>query len=101
VNFPVAVIIWIVYAIVYQQIENYVIQPQIQRRATAIEPFVVLIAVLFGATLFGIPGAILAIPTAASLQIAVREYMLYRREVLTAPIDGPRPPGPSEAPAPA
>jgi predicted PurR-regulated permease PerM len=101
VNFPVALIIWIIYAIVYQQIENYVIQPQIQRRATAIEPFVVLVAVLFGATLFGIPGAILAIPTAASLQIAVREYTLYRREVLTAPIDGPSPPstGPGEAPA--
>jgi predicted PurR-regulated permease PerM len=80
VNFPVGVIVWIVYAIVYQQIENYVIQPRIQSRATAVEPFVVLLAVLFGGTLFGIIGAILAIPAAASIQIAIREYVLFRRE---------------------
>jgi predicted PurR-regulated permease PerM len=100
VNFPVGLIIWIAYAIVYQQVENYLIQPQIQRRATAIEPFVVLVAVLFGSTLFGIPGAILAIPTAASLQIALREYLTYRREVLTAPIDGPPRPPKAGEPAP-
>lgn len=80
VNFPVGVIVWIIYAIVYQQIENYVIQPQIQRRAVAVEPIVILTAVLFGSTLFGVVGALLAIPAAASLQIAIREYLDYRRE---------------------
>ncbi len=58
------------------------IQPQIQRRAVAVEPFVVLVAVLFGGTLFGIIGALLAIPAAASIQIAIREWMAYRREVV-------------------
>ena len=82
VNFPVGLIVWVIYAIVYQQIENYVIQPQIQRRAVAVEPFVILVAVLFGATLFGVIGAILAIPIAASIQIAVREYIDYRRDAL-------------------
>ncbi len=92
VNFPVGVIIWVIWAIAYQQIENYVIQPQIQRRAVQVEPFVVLVAVLFGSTLFGILGAVLAIPTAATLQIVYREYRDYRRETLTAPIDtGPGP----------
>jgi predicted PurR-regulated permease PerM len=81
VNFPVALIVWVIYSIAYQQVENYVIQPQIQRRAVAVEPFVVLVAVLFGGTLFGIIGALLAIPAAASLQIAVREWIAYRREV--------------------
>ena len=81
VNFPVGLIVWIVYAIVYQQIENYVIQPQIQRRAVAVEPLVILVAVLFGSTLFGVPGALLAIPTAASIQIIVRELLDYRREL--------------------
>ena len=57
------------------------IQPQIQRRAVAVEPFIVLVAVLFGGTLFGIIGALLAIPAAASIQIAIREWMAYRREV--------------------
>jgi predicted PurR-regulated permease PerM len=84
VNFPIALIVWVVFAIVYQQVENYVIQPQIQRRATKIEAFVVLVAVLFGSTLFGVLGAILAIPTAASFQIAIHEYREYRRETLAA-----------------
>jgi predicted PurR-regulated permease PerM len=95
VNFPVGLIIWIVYAIVYQQIENYVIQPQIQRRAVAVEPFVILVAVLFGSTLFGVIGAILAIPVAASIQIAVREYALYRREVVGDTVGAPEAMGPT------
>ena len=80
VNFPVGVIIWVIWAIAYQQIENYVIQPQIQKRAVQVEPFIVLVAVLFGSTLFGVLGAVLAIPAAASLQIVWREYRDYRRE---------------------
>jgi predicted PurR-regulated permease PerM len=84
VNFPIALIIWVIFAIVYQQVENYLIQPQIQKRATKIEAFIVLVAVLFGSTLFGILGAILAIPAAASIQIAVHEYREYRREVEAA-----------------
>jgi predicted PurR-regulated permease PerM len=78
VNFPVGVIIWIVYAIAFQQIEDYVIRPQIQRRAVNVEPMVILIAVLFGSTLFGVIGALLAIPAAASLQIVIREFLDYR-----------------------
>jgi len=97
VNFPVGVIVWVVYAIVFQQIENYVIQPQIQRRAVAVEPFVILVAVLFGSTLFGVLGAILAIPAAASLQIALREYREYRREADV----GARTPSEGAAPTPA
>ena len=81
VNFPVALIVWVVFAIAYQQVENYVIQPQIQKRAVEVDPFVVLVAVLFGGTLFGIIGALLAIPAAASIQIAIREWMAYRREI--------------------
>jgi predicted PurR-regulated permease PerM len=84
VNFPVTLIIWVIFAIVYQQVENYLIQPQIQRRATKIEAFVVLVAVLFGSTLFGVLGAILAIPIAASIQIGIQEYRMYRSEVVAA-----------------
>ena len=89
VNFPVALIVWVIYSTAYQQIENYVIQPQIQRRAVAVEPFIVLVAVLFGGTLFGIIGALLAIPAAASIQIAIREWMAYRREVVEPPAPTP------------
>jgi predicted PurR-regulated permease PerM len=79
-DFPIDTIIWAIWAIVYQQLENTVIQPQIQRRAVDLNPFVVLVSVLFGSTLFGILGALLAIPFAASLQIAVMEWWQFRRE---------------------
>ncbi len=90
VNFPVALIIWVVFAIAYQQFENYVIQPQIQKRATEIEPFLVLVAVLFGSTLFGVMGAILAIPAAAAILITFHEWREYMRETGT-PDPGGRP----------
>ncbi len=103
VNFPVTLIIWVVFAIVYQQVENYVIQPQIQKRATKVEAFIILVAVLFGSTLFGVLGAILAVPFAASIQIAVAEYLEYRREVTAAEQEagGPTPAPPPEGPTPA
>ncbi|HEY7620642.1 MAG TPA: AI-2E family transporter [Solirubrobacteraceae bacterium] len=86
-DFPIDTIIWVIWAVIYQQLENSVIQPQIQRRAVDLNPFVTLVAVLFGSTLFGILGALLAIPFAAALQIAVMEWWRYRQEmrVLAAP----------------
>lgn len=77
-DFPTATIVWAVYAIIYQQVENHVIQPQIQRRAVDVPPFVVLVAVIFGSTLFGLLGAIIAIPAAASIRIALREFYVLR-----------------------
>jgi predicted PurR-regulated permease PerM len=99
VNFPTATIVWVVWAIIYQQVENNVIQPQIQRRAVRLEPFVVLVAVLFGSTLFGVVGAILAIPLAATLQIAAKELVAYRAESRGASSPTTLPPPPAE-PAP-
>jgi predicted PurR-regulated permease PerM len=92
VNFPTATIAWAIWAVVYQQIENNVIQPQIQRRAVDVHPFVVLVSVLFGSTLFGVPGALLAIPVAASAQIAIVEWWTYRREAQAAIPPPPVPP---------
>jgi predicted PurR-regulated permease PerM len=88
-DFPTDTIIWTVWAIFYQQVENTVIQPQIQKRAVDVHPFVVLVAVLFGSSLFGIAGALLAVPFAASIQVVVREWWRYRRELGRVP---PRPP---------
>ncbi|CAB4938227.1 unannotated protein [freshwater metagenome] len=79
-DFPTATIIWAIFAIAYQQFENYVIQPQIQKRAVELEPFVVLVAVLFGAAIFGIIGALIAIPVAATIQISAQEWWRYRLE---------------------
>jgi predicted PurR-regulated permease PerM len=92
-DFPVDTIIWAIFAIVYQQVENNVIQPRIQARAVQLDPLVVLVSVLFGSALMGVLGALLAIPVAAALQIAYREYRAERR---TAPPPvakpGPAPP---------
>jgi len=103
-NFPTATIVWAIWAIVYQQIENNVIQPQIQKRALDIHPFVVLVSVLFGSALFGIAGALLAIPVAASAQIAVLEYWRFTHPESPADPE-PTPPGalppPPSPPAPA
>ena len=98
VNFPIALVVWVIFAVIYQQIENYLIQPQIQKRATEIEPFVVLVAVLFGSTLFGVIGAILAIPTAAAILIALHEWNGYRREIGATPESGEGTTGPTPAP---
>lgn len=78
-DFPVDTLVWAVFAIIYQQVENNVIQPRIQSRAVQLDPLVVLISVLFGSTLAGVLGALLAIPVAASIQITVREYLALRR----------------------
>ena len=105
-DFPTATIIWVIWSIVYQQVENNLIQPQIQKRAVDINPFLVVVAVLFGAALLGVVGALVAVPVAASIQIAVREYADYRGirprpEKPPPPPPDPEPPpsGPEPAPA--
>jgi predicted PurR-regulated permease PerM len=80
-DFPADTIVWVIFAVIYQQVENTVIQPQIQRRAVDLHPFVVLVSVLFGSALFGIGGALLAIPFAAAIQIVVTEWWEYRRSM--------------------
>jgi predicted PurR-regulated permease PerM len=85
-DFPIDTIIWAAFAIIYQQVENNIIQPRIQSRAVQLEPLVVLVSVLFGAALFGVLGALLAIPAAAAIQITIREYMAFRTT------QGPPPP---------
>ena len=74
IDFPTTTIVWTIWSIVYQQVENNIIQPRIQARAVQVHPFVVLVSVLFGSTLFGVLGALLAIPVAAAIQISIIEY---------------------------
>jgi len=97
-NFPTATIIWVIWAIVYQQIENHLIQPQIQKRTVNVHPFITIVAVLFGATLLGVMGALVAIPVAASIQILLREYVDLRT-LSIKPEPPPPPPPPEPAPA--
>jgi predicted PurR-regulated permease PerM len=78
-DFPTALIVWVIYMVVYQQVENNVLQPFIYRRTVALHPLLVIIAVLVGASLLGILGALLAIPVAAAIQIVVKDWWHFRQ----------------------
>jgi predicted PurR-regulated permease PerM len=101
-NFPTTTIIWAIWAIGYQQLENHLIQPQIQKRTVNVHPLITIVAVLFGATLLGIVGALVAIPVAASIQILLREYVDLRTlSIKTSPPEPPAEPPESSPPPPA
>ena len=70
----------IVFFIAYQQFENHVLQPLVYGRTVQLSPLAVLCAVLVGAQLAGILGALLAIPVAGSLLAVAREILEYRQE---------------------
>jgi predicted PurR-regulated permease PerM len=69
-----------VFYLIYQQVENYVIYPRIMKRSVDVSPAVTIIAVLLGASLMGILGALLAIPTAAAVQLIMVEVVLPHQE---------------------
>jgi predicted PurR-regulated permease PerM len=82
VGFPGKLIAWVLYVIVYQQVENNVIQPVVYRRTVQIHPLIVIVAVLIGGSQLGVLGALLAIPIAATVQIVVREWWILRKSRL-------------------
>jgi len=73
------------YYIAYQQFENHVVAPLVYRRTVDLNPLVILIAALFMTELGGIPGALVAVPLAASAQIVLREILRARKERLKLP----------------
>ena len=70
----------VVFFIAYQQFENHLVQPLVYGRTVQLSPLAVLCAVLVGAQLAGILGALIAIPVAGSLLAIVREILQYRRD---------------------
>ena len=74
VSFPTATIIWIAFIIVWQRFEDYVVQPLVYGKAVHVNPLVTIISLLVGAELLGILGVLLAIPSAAAIQIILREW---------------------------
>jgi predicted PurR-regulated permease PerM len=84
VNFPTATIVWIAFIIVWQRFEDYVVQPMVYGRALKVNPIVTIVAVLVGASLLGILGALLAIPTAAAIQIILRDWWGHRDHPTTS-----------------
>ncbi len=69
----------LIFYVVYQQFENHVLQPTIMSRTVNLNPLAVLVSVLVGVELFGILGALLAIPAAGILQVIIRNVYDERR----------------------
>jgi len=78
-DFPTSTLVWLVVLILYQQVENNVVQPVVYRRTVNVQPLVVIVSILIGAALLGVLGALVAIPVAGALQITVREAWSRRR----------------------
>jgi len=86
VHSPTAGIITLVFFIVYQQIENGVLYPWIMARKVKVNPLVILLSVLLAVEVFGLIGALLAVPVSGALQvvvIAIRQE--HQREQLVLP----------------
>ena len=97
-DFPQATIIYGIFLILYQQVENNVLQPFIFKRTVNVHPLAVIVAILAGSSVLGVVGALVAIPVAAAIQIMLREF--YGEEPdpdagLAAP--DPPPPEPPKA----
>ena len=71
------VVVWLIIFLIYQQLQDRVIQPLMYRGgALKVNPAVAIVAILVGAELAGVLGALLAIPTAASLGVVIDEFVL-------------------------
>jgi len=70
----------IAFFVLYQQFENFVLVPRVMRRAVDVSPAATIVAILIGGALLGVVGALLAVPTAAAIQLVCTEVVLPRQE---------------------
>ncbi len=75
---PISAIGVVLLYIVIQQLENNILVPEIMEAAVGVSPLLVILALLIGASLFGIAGAILAVPTVAIAQVIVSDMVDHR-----------------------
>jgi predicted PurR-regulated permease PerM len=73
-------IVCIVFFIIYQQVENYLIYPNVMRRSVKVSDVAAVVAALLGVGLFGVIGALVAIPMVAAIQLIMREVVVPSME---------------------
>ena len=78
-SIPAGIIV-LAFMIVYQQVENHLLQPLVYSRTVQLSPLAILIAVLIGAKIAGILGALAAIPVAGTIQVLLLAWLRARRE---------------------
>jgi predicted PurR-regulated permease PerM len=96
---PWKALVLLVFVLVYQQVESNLLQPLVYSQAVQLNGLVILIALLVGGQLLGIPGALLAIPVAEIIRIVITELRDYRRAEQGASetaVASPPPPAASE-----
>ena len=76
---PWKAVVLLIFVLVYQQVESNLLQPLVYSQAVQLNGLVILIAMLVGGQLLGIPGALLAIPVAEIIRIVITEVGAYRR----------------------
>lgn len=79
---PVSAIAILAYYILYQQIENYVIQPRVQANTTNMSPLLVFMSVIIGVNFGGLFGGLVAIPVAGCIRIALLDY-LHTKKIIS------------------
>lgn len=75
---PMTAVASVIFFVVYQQLENWIIYPSIMGSAVKVTNLSALVSVLIGATLFGVVGVVMAVPTYAAVRILVRELAVPR-----------------------
>jgi predicted PurR-regulated permease PerM len=78
-------VITVVFFVVYQQLENHLLQPVVYGRTVQLSPLVVLISILIGAEVAGILGALGAIPIAGAVQVIIIDALAHRRSRVQSP----------------
>lgn len=76
----------LIWALIYQQVENLTLEPRISARAVNVHPAVAFASVMLGAALFGVAGALLAIPVAAMIMSLVDSWQLRYEVIETIPL---------------
>lgn len=77
---PGKALIALIYFLIYQQVENYVVAPRMMQRTVSVPGVITVVAALAGGTLAGVLGALLAIPTAAGLLLIYEEVLVPRQQ---------------------
>jgi predicted PurR-regulated permease PerM len=91
---PGKALAFVIFIALYQQVENYLLAPRVTAHTMSLHPAIAFGSAIVGGTLMGAPGALMALPVAATIQAFVSTY-LARHQVVASPLTDHPPPPPS------
>lgn len=91
-DFPTAFVVWAVFFLLYQQVNDRALGPYVYKRTVELHPLVAIVAVLIGGSQLGVLGALVAIPAAATVQIFLKDlYEARAGRIEPPPTAAPEP----------